>query len=52
MPSTQQRTIMLELNMARDEESDVKHLHFLQWELSSSIQINGVAPFKFPGRGI
>jgi hypothetical protein len=38
--------------MARVEGSDVKHHNFLQWALSNGIQINGVAPFSFPGRGM
>lgn len=41
-----------QLKMARVEGSDAKHYHFLQWALSNGIQINGVAPFRFPGRGM
>ncbi|KAJ6051501.1 uncharacterized protein N7446_006133 [Penicillium canescens] len=38
--------------MAKDEESDVNHHNFLQWALFNGIQINGVAPVRFPGRGM
>lgn len=38
--------------MAGEQESDAKHHHFLQWALSNGIQINGVAPCRFTGRGM
>jgi hypothetical protein len=38
--------------MASVEGLDAKHHNFVQWALSNGIQINGVAPFRFPGRGM
>ncbi|KGO73283.1 Exosome-associated factor Rrp47/DNA strand repair C1D [Penicillium italicum] len=38
--------------MAGNEEHDTDHHDFLQWALSNGFQINGVAPCRFPGRGM
>ncbi|KAI9933715.1 hypothetical protein ASPWEDRAFT_35628, partial [Aspergillus wentii DTO 134E9] len=34
------------------EKPGDEHVHFTQWALSKGIEIDGVAPAKFPGRGL
>jgi hypothetical protein len=34
------------------ESPGEEHLLFTQWALSQGVKINGVAPAKYPGRGL
>jgi hypothetical protein len=38
--------------MAGNKASDIEHHAFLKWALSHGIKINGLAPTRFPGRGM
>jgi hypothetical protein len=38
--------------MSQNEAKDADHLRFLEWALSNGIELNGLAPCRFPGRGM